>query len=452
MKEQDSFILDIKRLGINGEGIGYYHRKTVFVENAIPGEGHHIEITKAEDTMAFGKSIEIKHASPARIIPSCPYYSICAGCNTSHIHYEKMLELKREGLIEALTRYSGLNPRTFEIRPTIPSFNIFGYKNRSQLLVKQDQGSFMVAMPQPNSTQSVLIRDCLVQKPLISKLNQSILKLADELEIPPYIVKFNRGVLHYLVIRVNEQNEALVCFICAEKHPKIKELAKRVIQLEGVASVYESFNATKKNNAFSEEAPQLLEGKEYIVEKLDKITYRIYPNTFFMLNTSQTKNMLDVVLKACKLSRRETVLDAYCGVGTISLYIAKMAKNVIGVECNKDSVEVAKQNALDNHIQNVTFSQGDIVKLLPSLMEKNTIDILIVNPPKTGLEHEFIEAILSANIKRMVYVSSNPATLAKNLKELSSFYKVSTITPIDMLPQTASTESVCSLVLRTDNK
>lgn len=445
MKEQGSFILDIKRLGINGEGIGYYNRKTIFVENAIPGEGHNIELIKEEEKMAFGKSIEIKHRSPDRVEPICPYYDVCGGCNTSHIRLERMLELKRESLIEALNRYSGLNPRSFEIRSTVPSPKAFSYRNRSQLLVQQKDGKFFVGMLKPNSNQPVLIENCLVQNDFINQINQQVLKFADELEIPAYIAKFNRGVLRYLVVRTNENNEALVCFICAEKNAKIKELAKKTMQIQGVVSVYESFNSSKKSNTFFEDEPKLLEGKPYIVEKLDKISYRIYPDTFFQLNTLQAKQMFDIVLKECKLSRKETILDAYCGVGAISLYLSKMAKKVIGVEYNKNAVEAAKENAIDNKINNVEFLQGDAAKLILSILEKQTIDVLVVDPPRTGLPEEFINAVLQSNIKRVIYVSCNPATLAKNLKELSLNYKVNSMTPLDMFPQTALTECVASM-------
>lgn len=220
MKVEERFILDIKRLGINGEGIGFYNRMAVLVPDAIPGEGHQIEITKVTDKMAFGKSLELKHASKDRVIPVCPDYYECGGCNTQHISYEKMLMLKRDLLIEAITRYTSLNPRSFEIRNTIPSDEVTGYRNRSQLLVKKQGEQFSVAMLKANSNQPVLIDSCSVQKPLINQLNQQILKIADELDIPPYLAKFNRGVLRYLVVRVNEANEALVCFICAEKITK----------------------------------------------------------------------------------------------------------------------------------------------------------------------------------------------------------------------------------------
>lgn len=452
MKQEDKFILDIKRLGINGEGIGFYNRLAILVPNAIPGEGHQIEITDVKEKMAFGKSLEIKKVSPNRVEPKCPYYEECGGCNTLHISYEKMLEFKKDILCEAITRYTKLNPRSFEIRNTIPSDDRTGYRNRSQLQVKKYDNHFSVCMLKENSNHAVKINECLVQNPLINELNLKILKLADELEIPPYLAKFNRGVLRYLVVRVNEANEALVCFICAEKNNKIRELAKKVIELPHVVSVYESFNADKKSNSFFVEESKLLEGKPYITEKIGQISYQIYPSTFFQLNTKQAEKMFNIVLKNCKLSRKEVVLDAYCGVGAISLYLAKMASKVIGIEYSKESIEAAKENAKINHIKNAEFLQGDVSKLLPKLLNETSIDCLVVDPPRTGLGKELIEQIISAKIKRMIYVSCNVSTLAKDLNLLSEIYQVNSITPIDMFPGTAHIESVCQLSLRDETK
>lgn len=445
MKEKDNFILDIKRLGINGEGIGFYNRMAVFVENAIPGEGHNVEVFKTENKMAFAKTLEIKHISKDRVIPSCPYYNECGGCNVSHISYEKMLEFKREAVIEAISRYTTLNPKSFEIRKTIPSEEAFHYRNRSQLAVKTINGKYSVCMLKPNSNLIVPIEECLVQKEKINEVNDKILQFAEELEISCYVAKFARGVLRYLVTRVNEQNEVLVCLICGEKNNKVKELAKKIITIDGVVGVYESLNEAKKEIGFFGTDPVLLEGKPFIIEKLGTISYRIYPNTFFQLNTKQANKMMDIILKACKLSFKERVLDAYSGVGAIGLYLAHLAKEVIGIEYNKDSVLAANENAKLNNIKNAQFLQGDATQLLPKLLEEKSFDVIVVDPPRTGLEKNFIEVLLKAKIKRMIYVSCNPATLAKDLETLSKVYKVNSITPLDMFPQTALTESITTL-------
>lgn len=446
MKEKDNFILDIKRLGINGEGIGFYNKMAVFVDNAIPGEGHDVEIIKTTHKMAFAKTLEIKHISKDRVKPTCPYYEECGGCNVSHISYDKMLELKRDAVIEAISRYTSLNPKSFEIRKTVASEEIFHYRNRSQLSVKSVDGKMYVCMLKPNSNHIVPIKNCLVQKKKINEINSKVLEYAEELGISCYISKFGRGVLRYLVTRINEKDEALVCLICGEKSNKIRELAKKVIAIEGVKGVYESFNDSKKEIGFFGSDLILLEGDPFIIEKLGNISYRIYPNTFFQLNTKQAKNMMDIVLKACKLSFKERVLDAYSGVGAIGLYLAHMAKEVVGIEYNKDSVLAANENAEMNKIKNAKFIQGDAAQLLPKLLAEETFDVVVVDPPRTGLEENFIHTLLDSKIKKIIYISCNPATLAKDLDKLSKSYQVNHITPLDMFPQTALTETITTLV------
>ncbi len=448
IKVGDNFILDVKRLGINGEGIGFYNHVAVFVDGAIPGEGHNVEITKVLDKMAFAKTLEIKHQSEDRRNPECPYYNECGGCNTMHISSSKMAELKRDILIESINRYTKINTKKFEIKPTITS-NQFKYRNRSQLQVVKNNSGSSVAMTKVNSNIAVSINNCLVQTDVINELNNKICKIIDELKISIFSYKLNRGIIRYITIRVNKRGEALVCLVCFEKNDKVKELAEKVSKLDNVIGVYRSFNNSLESGAeIVGKDIELLEGKPYIVETLGKIKYQIYPNTFFQLNSLQAEAMYDVVLKACKLSFKERVLDAYCGVGSIGLYLAHNAKEVVGIEYNKDSVIAATENAKLNKINNVKFMQGNAHELLPKLIKDGvTFDVIVVDPPRTGLDDKFINAILESNVKKLIYVSCNPATLAKNLGKLTEKYNINSITPIDMFPNTALVESVTCLTL-----
>ncbi len=449
IKVDDNFILDIKRLGINGEGIGFYNHVAIFVDGAIPGEGHNVTVTKVLDKMAFAKTVEIKHISLDRKIPECPYYDECGGCNTMHISQSKMAELKRDILIESINRYTKINTKKFEIKPTVTS-NQFEYRNRSQLQVVKNNIGSSVAMTKANSNIAVSIDNCLVQKNVINELNNKICKLIDKLNISIFSYKNNKGIIRYITIRVNKKGDALVCIVCFEKSDKVNELAKEVIKLDNVIGVYKSFNNNLDSGAeIVGKDIELLEGKACIVETLGKIKYQIYPNTFFQLNSEQAETMYDIVLKSCKLSFKERVLDAYCGVGSIGLYLAHNAKEVIGIEYNKDSVIAATENAKLNKINNAKFMQGNAHELLPKLIKDGvTFDCIVVDPPRTGLDDKFINAILESNVKRLIYVSCNPSTLAKNLGRLIEKYNINSITPIDMFPNTALIESVSVLTLK----
>lgn len=449
MKENDQFILDIKRLGINGEGIGFYNKLAIFVENAIPDEGHEIVITKCENKMAFGKSVNIKTVSKNRKEPECPYYENCGGCAVMHIDYNAMLKYKRDLILTALNRYTRLDTRSFEIKPTVASKEIFGYRNKSQLPVKKVADKTTVCMIKSNSTQMIPIEDCKVTNPIINRLNQEIMSIVEELGISLYLPKYSRGVLRYLVIRVNKKGEALVCFVCNEKNKKIQELGKRVKNLPNVVSVYENFNDSKKQGTIFGATTNHLEGEAFIVETLGNIKYKLYPTTFFQLNSYQAEEMCNLIMKRCKLSLKERILDAYCGVGTIGLYLAKMAKEVVGIEYNKDSILAANENAKLNNIKNAKFLQGDATQLLPKMVkEGEAFDIVVCDPPRTGLGQDFMQALLDTEVKRIVYVSCNPSTLAKDLEILSEKYKVNSITPLDMFPQTPLVESITILVLK----
>lgn len=449
MKDNDRFILDIKRLGINGEGIGFYNRMAIFVPNAIPGEGHDIEITSVKGNMAFGKSLEIKNISKDRKVPECPYYGNCGGCNTMHISYEKMLEEKRNLLIEAINRYTKINPKKFEIFQTVGSPNQFNYRNRSQLQVRKYEDGLHVCMLKENSNITVPINDCLVQKNIINDINEKIIEIMEKMGFDAYNHKNKNGNIRYITIRANKKNEALVCLVCYKKDDNIKNLAIEINKIPEVKGVYESINSNIKENTILGETINHLVGEEYIIEEIGKIKYQIYPNTFFQLNSEQAEELFNRVLKVCKLSRKETVLDAYCGVGAIGLFLAKMSKEVIGIENNKDSIECANKNAQLNKINNASFYHGDASILLPKMLnEGKQFDVIVVDPPRTGLSDKFMKSLLESNVKRIVYVSCNPSTLAKNLEVLSSKYNINSITPLDLFPQTSNVETVVTLSLR----
>ena len=448
IKKEDEFILDIKRLGINGEGIGYYNRLAIFIPNAIPGEGHNIKITEVKPNMAFAKSLEIKTKSEYRVGPKCVYYDKCGGCNTMHIDYNKMLDFKRDILVEALNKYSGLNTKSFEIKKTI-GLNEFNYRNRSQLPLRVEDDKLKVAMIKENSNIFITIDECIIQNKLLNELNNSICKLIEKNKISIYSYKEKKGIIRYITIRVNKNNEALVDLVCYQ-YEDLKNLAEEIMKLNGVKGVYQSLNTVFTQGASIVGGDLIhLAGDKYIIETLGNIKYMLYPDTFFQLNTLVAEEMMKTVLKSLKLSFKERVLDAYSGVGAIGLYIAHNAKEVIGIENNKSSVLAANENAKLNNIKNAKFLQGNAEELLPKMIKDGeTFDAVVVDPPRTGLNDKFIKALLDSNVKRIIYVSCNPSTLAKNLSVLKEKYNVNSITPFDMFPNTALVESVCCLSLK----
>ncbi len=442
MDEKQSFILDIKRLGINGEGIGFYNKLAVFVKDAIPGEGVNIEITKTMPKMAFGKVIEYKKTSKSRVTPVCPYFSQCGACQTMHIDNVKMGEFKREAIIEAIRRYTKLNPQSFEIKPTITQENPFNYRNKSTLVVRRNMGKNAVSMIEEGTNKSFAIDSCMVQDEKINEINQKVIELSNELDIKSFGCEDYSW--RYLVTRVAKNTrESLICLVVKEFDHEIQEFAKSIVARKLADSVYVNVNDDFKTHEIFGEKTIFIGGKKSIIETIGRYKFNIYPTTFFQLNTAQTEVLYEQVKKAAKLSHKEVVLDAYCGVGTIASYLANVSKEVVGIEYNKEAITAAIENQKLNKIKNISFSQGNTAKLLPELLAKDlTFDVAVFDPPRTGLGEELIDSILKANIKRIVYVSCNPSTLAKDLNILTNDYKIRYIQPVDMFPQTAKVEAV----------
>lgn len=445
MTDSKQFILDIKRLGINGEGIGFYNRKAVFVKNAIPGEGVNVEITKDLKNMTYAKALEWKKVSPDRVEPRCEYYEKCGACQVMHIKNEKMREFKREAIVEAISRYTTLNPKQFEIKPTITMDNPWFYRNKSTLNIRKTNGKNVIAMIEENSNRTFAVDTCMVQDDKINKINRRIIALSNEMEIKSFGDK--NYSWRYLITRVSKKTrESLVTLVVKYFDDEIKEFAKSIVAKGLCDSLYININKDERTHEIFGKETIHFGGKEYITETIDKYEYRIYPTTFFQLNTKQTEVLYEETKKALKLSHKETVLDAFCGVGTIAIYIANLAKEVIGIEYNKESIEAAKINAEINKVKNASFYQGNVIKLLPEMVKNGKkFDALVFDPPRTGLGEETIKAALAAKPKRIVYVSCNPATFAKDLNLLANDYKVRYIQPVDMFPQTSLVEVVALL-------
>ncbi len=446
----DQLVVEIKRLGINGEGIAFYKKLAVFVKGAIPGELVKVEITSRSEKMAVAKVLEIQRKSESRCEALCPYNDRCGACQIAHINYKKTGEFKREAIIEALQRYTDINPKSFEIKPTIQMADPYGYRFKSSLPVREFNDHSTVGLYNSDTKELVYIDSCMIQNEIVNNINEQVLKLADELNITPYREDYRRGELKYIVTRVSHFNkEAQVTLITHDKTPKMFELAKRVIKLDNVVSVYESVNDSPKEGVIFGPKINKLEGKDSIIDTIGKYKFELKPTAFFQLNPIQVESLYEVVKKACKLSLKETVLDAYCGVGTIGIYLSSLAKEVIGIEYNKEAVDNANANAKLNKVKNAKFYQGDVVELLPKMIAEGTeFDVMVVDPPRTGLGPDLCDTILNSNVKRVIYVSCNPATLAKDLNKLTTKYNINSIQPVDMFPNTAHVECITLLQLK----
>ena len=446
----DEIFLDIKRLGINGEGIGYYKKQAIFVNDALPKENVLVKITKTFKGYATADLLEIKVPSPNRTAPFCPYFTKCGGCSLQHIDYKAQGELKRELLMESITRYTKLNPRSFEVKPTILMDNPNNYRAKVSLPIKNGIHGTVFGLYAPNSEKFIRIKNCGVQNEQINNIMEEITKALDKLAIVAYDGKTKKGHVRYVVCRASvHSKEVQVTFILAKELKNISELAKEVMKNKTVVSVYYSVNNDTDDVSIFGDNLVKVDGKDCIVEKIGDYYYNLLPNSFFQLNPTQAKVLYDEVKKAAKLSFKENVLDAFCGVGSIGIYLAKWAKEVVGVESNKQAILNAKENAAKNKLKNIRFIEGNATNVLPYLVKDNFIpDVMVFDPPRTGMTPEIKQAVLKSLPKRVVYVSCNPASLAKDLAVLSEKYDVKYIQPIDMFPFSSHVESVVLLELK----
>jgi 23S rRNA (uracil1939-C5)-methyltransferase len=446
-----TFPLTIKRLGINGEGVGYFKKQVVFVPGALPGEEVVVEATKINPKFAEAKIKKIRIKSPHRVLPLCPVYDQCGGCQLQHLHYDQQLKEKRDIVIQSLERHTKLSIDRLDIRDTIGMEDPWGYRNKSSFQVGQKDGKVLAGLYGINSHQLINIEQCIVQHAHTNEATRKVKQILEELKIPIYNEKSRKGIVRTIVTRVGVQTgELQVVLITAQKELPKKELVIQEIQkrLPNVKSIVQNINEQKTSLIFGEET-QSLAGEEFIQETLGDLQFELSARTFFQLNPVQTIKLYNEVKKAAALTGTEKVVDAYCGVGTIGLWLAGEAAEVRGMDVIPESIEDAKKNAKRHGFTNTKYVPGKAEEVLPKWVKKGwKPDVIVVDPPRTGLDGQLIQTILQAAPEKLIYISCNPSTLAKDIQSLSAKYEVKFIQPVDMFPQTAHVECILQLMLK----
>ncbi|OMC79186.1 23S rRNA (uracil-5-)-methyltransferase RumA [Viridibacillus sp. FSL H8-0123] len=442
--------ITIKRLGINGEGIGYYKRNVVFVKGALPGEDVIAQVTKVNRNFAEAEVVKIHKKSPIRQTPPCPVYEECGGCQLQHITYKGQLAAKRDVIVQALTKYVKSQANKINVRPTMGMEDPWHYRNKSQFQVRKPGNKVLAGLYSANSHKLLNIEECVVQHPATTKVTTATKRILDELNIPIYDGR-SKGIVRTIVVRTGiKTGEVQLVLITTRKNfPKKEVLVERLKQIDpAVVSIVQNINAEKTSLIFGDET-YTLTGKDTIHEELGELAFDLSARAFFQLNPTQTVHLYNEIKKAAALTGKETVVDAYCGVGTIGLWLAKDAKEVRGMDIIPESIQDAKLNAKKHGFDHVKYVTGSAEEWLAKWRkEKFVPDVLTVDPPRTGLAPSLLNTILQVKPKRFVYTSCNPSTLAKDLQELTKVYDIQYIQPIDMFPQTAHVESVTLLTLK----
>ncbi|CAG9607192.1 23S rRNA (uracil(1939)-C(5))-methyltransferase RlmD [Pseudoneobacillus rhizosphaerae] len=451
IEPNQTFPLTIKRLGINGEGVGYFKRTVVFVPGALPGEEVVVEATKIHPKFAEAKIKKIRKKSEHRVQPLCPVYDQCGGCQLQHLAYPQQLKEKRDIIIQSLERHTKLPIDQINIRETIGMEDPWGYRNKNQFQVKQKDGKVLAGLYGLNSHQLINIENCAVQHPKTNEATAKVKQILEELKIPIYNEKTRNGIVRTIVTRVGVQTgELQVVLITNQKElPKqdqfIEAVQKRLPQVQ---SIVQNVNEQKTSLIFGEETYGLA-GEDFIQETLGDLQFELSARTFFQLNPQQTIKLYNEVKKAAALTGKEKVVDAYCGVGTIGLWLADQAAEVRGMDIIAESIDDAKKSAKRHGFTHTKYVPGKAEEVLPKWVKKGWHpDVVVVDPPRTGLDGQLLQTILQVKPSKIIYVSCNPSTLAKDLDILSKSYQVEYIQPVDMFPQTSHVEAVVSIKLK----
>ena len=441
VEKNEELELIVDSVTLEGSGVGRVDGFAVFVPGALAGERVRVHIIKATASYAVGKLLEVAEPSIHRIKPGCPVYAKCGGCVFGHVTYEEELRIKERQVADALIRLGGV--KDVPMRPIIGMDRPERYRNKGAFPYGMTETGPAFGFYAPRSHRLAPVEDCLIEKEPVCKAVRAVKTWADRFHVPPYDEGTRKGCLRHAVARVTSSGELMAVIVTRGELPHRKELTDA---LSFADSVYWNRNDRNTNVIFGHHFT-LLSGKPALRENLCGLDFEVSPRSFLQVNPVQTQKLYGAALDMLAPKPDETAADVYCGIGTISLLLAQKAGKVIGVEVVPEAVENAKENAARNGIQNASFLCAPAEEALPKLVaDGQTIDCLIVDPPRKGCEPEVVDAILASGARRMVYVSCNPATLARDVKLLTAGgFTVQAVQPVDMFPRCGHVETVVLL-------
>ena len=446
----DRFPLTIRRLGVNGHGIGYFKHKVCFVPGALPGEVVVAEVTRVMPRYLTAKIHRLRRTSKHRVTPRDSYADVAGGFELENLAYPEQLKFKRQVVIDSLTKFQPYGYRNYEVRPTIAAPQEYGYRNKAQFQVRMVDGHVAAGLYKPDSHDLVDMQECAVQMPQTMHVIRTMVKLIEELDIPVYDEDHNSGIIKTLAVRESWTTGEVQLTIITNtpklihKHQLLDAIAD---QLPEVVSVMQNVNPGDTPLVWGDQMIHLA-GKDAITESLMGLDFKLSARSFLQLNPEQTEPLYEEAAKALDLVPEDTLIDAYAGIGTIGLSLASRVKAVRGMEVIREAVADANENAQANGITNAEYVVGKAEEILPQWQRDGlNFDALVVDPPRAGLDDDLIKAILKTKPRKFAYVSCGMASLARNLRRLTSVYHVDYIQPVDMMPQTARCEAVVKLSL-----
>ncbi|WP_445490001.1 23S rRNA (uracil(1939)-C(5))-methyltransferase RlmD [Niallia sp. 03133] len=447
---QKNDIIDIifEDLTHDGSGVAKVDGYPLFIPNGLPGEKATVKVVKTNKNYGFGRLLELQKKSPYRVEAPCPIYKECGGCQLQHLNYEGQLQIKHKQVQDVLTRIGKINTT---VHPTLGMKEPWRYRNKVQVPIGEQEDGLIGGFYQQRSHQIINMEECLIQQEENDYVIKKVKEICNKYGVSAYDEGRHKGDLRHIMARRGlVTGEMMVVLITrtnelVNKNKIVDEIAKSI---PGLKSIIHNVN-NKKTNVIMGDTTKVLWGEETITDYIGDVKFAISARSFYQVNPEQTKVLYEKALEYAGLQGEESVIDAYCGIGTISLFLAKKAKKVFGVEIVPQAIDDAHRNAKLNNIHNVDFAVGEAEVVIPNwYKEGNEADVLVVDPPRKGCDEALLQTIIEMRPKKVVYVSCNPATLARDLRVLEDGgYKTLEVQPVDMFPQTMHVECVAQLKL-----
>ena len=453
IKKNEKYFVDIIDNGFQGEGIAKIEGITVFVDQAIKGEKIKIKILKVQKNFAYGKIIEFIEKSNTRVEPDCSTYNRCGGCNLRHIKYRETLKIKKAIVQNCMNKAL---KREVKIDDVIGMKNPLHYRNKLQYPLGLDEQKNPVMGVFSARTHNIIPTEkCFIQNEKCEEIAKDIFEFIKQNNISVYDEKMLKGTIRHIVIRIGlKTNEILVTLVVNDHKLKDKELVQYITRKHPeIKSIVKNFNA-KNTNVILGDKTEVIYGTGYIYDILGKYKFKISPLSFYQVNPIQTEILYNTAMQFAGVNgtnnKNNIALDLYCGIGTIGIFAAKHFKKIYGIEIIEEAIKDAKENAKINKIENAEFYAGDVEEVLPKIIEKENIkpNVVFVDPPRKGLDNKTIEFLKELKPEKIVYISCNPATLARDLALLDESYEIKEIQPVDMFPFSKHIENVAVLKIK----
>lgn len=444
VEKNKEYIVDIIDNGFEGEGIAKIDNFAIFINGAIKGEKCKILIVKVVSSHAFGKILEVIEPSPYRVEPDCETYKRCGGCDLRHITYEETLNIKQSKVQNLINKTLS---NKIEALPTIGMDNPYNYRNKAQYPVGANKNGEPIFGVFAKRTHEIIpIKECKIQKKISFEIAQFILDQMKIFGVSVYNEKDGKGLVRHIVTKVGIKTDEImvVIVINGKEMPHELTLANNIIdKFPNVKTVVKNIN-TKNTNVIMGNKNQAIVGRGYITDRLGDYIFKISPMSFYQVNPIQAEILYNTAIEKAGITKSDVVCDLYCGIGTIGIFASKYAKKVYGIEIVKQAIEDAINNANLNNINNIEFICGDVEEAFDTLIKKEKVkpDIVIVDPPRRGLDENTINNIQKLGVKKVVYISCNPATMVRDLKMMEEDYTIESVQPVDMFPFTSHVECV----------